>query len=169
MYKRFQSLAVDTAPVGLARVDLEEKYFCTPLGAEIIGWEVGGIHCCFLPAYGEMVFAVNPMPCVDQYVYPLARTFEDFLRLLLAAKSTTALEQIVWWDREQYEGFIRSPEEVVSASRPEVTEVLTTLQNTFGLTPMEDVFGYVKTLQGEFDGSGIMFSEEYYDLLGIQQ
>ena len=38
--------------------------------------------------------------CVDKYVYPLAANFKDFLRLILACGSTTAVEQIIGWSKE---------------------------------------------------------------------
>ena len=54
---------------------------------------------CFIEPYGEMVFACNPDTCADVFVYPLARTFEDFMRLILACGSTNPIEQIIWMDK----------------------------------------------------------------------
>lgn len=162
----FQALALDTAPIGLAR-DEERLYFCTPRDMTIIGWEPEGIHYGFIHGFGEMVFVVNPMTCCDQYVYPLANTFSDFLRLVLAAKGTTPLAQIILWERREYQDFINAPEEIAHASQPEVVQVLSAIQG-LGLTPMEDPFAYVKTLQREFDYSRIPFRDEYYDLTGLE-
>lgn len=68
-------------------------YFCTPKGAAIIGWAgVDGIHYCFVDGFGETVFAVSPMN-VGDYVHPVARNFEDLLRLLLSCVDMAALEQ----------------------------------------------------------------------------
>ena len=39
---------------------------------------------CFIEPYKDMVFAANPDTCADVFVYPLARTFEGFMRLILA-------------------------------------------------------------------------------------
>lgn len=72
--------------------------FCYPVNAKPIGFE-GCILYCFLPEYGEMVFACNPESCVDQNVYPLAANFEDFIRLVLACGTANPLEQIVWMDK----------------------------------------------------------------------
>lgn len=55
-----------------------------------------------------MVFAINPEPSVDSYVYPLAMNFKEFLQLILACGSTTAIEQISGWSKEQFENFIIS-------------------------------------------------------------
>lgn len=54
-----------------------------------------------------MVFAINPEPSVDSYVYPLAMNFKEFLQLILACGSTTAVEQISGWSKEQFENFQR--------------------------------------------------------------
>ena len=55
----FSSCLLTLRWIGLERGELNPQYFCTPSGAQIIGWE-NSIHYCFLPDYGEMVFAVNP-------------------------------------------------------------------------------------------------------------
>ena len=61
-YEAFLRAGISLAPLGLEAGDRHSGYFCTPLGAEVIGWEgVDGIHCCFVEGFGEMVFAVNPM------------------------------------------------------------------------------------------------------------
>lgn len=39
---------------------------------------------CFIEPYKDRVFAANPDTCADVFVYPLARTFEGFMRLILA-------------------------------------------------------------------------------------
>ena len=79
-YKKFCGLNIDRAAIGLGKSVYDLEYFCTPVGAEVIGYEgVDGIHYCFIPGYEDIVFAVNPMPAVDEYVYPLAKNFEDFL------------------------------------------------------------------------------------------
>ena len=85
-YEKFQKLKVDTSCIGLAREE-NSKYFCTPIGATIIGWD-NGIHYIFIKGFDEMVFAVNPDTVCDYYVYPLANNFSDFLSLVLATKGT---------------------------------------------------------------------------------
>jgi len=42
------------------------------------------------------------------------------------------------------------------------------LQQKLGLSPMDDPFDYVKAIQKGFDDSKIQFSDEYYDVTGIE-
>ena len=113
-------------------------YFCTPKGLTVLGWEgVDGIHYGRIRGYGDMVFAVNPMPAGEQHVRPLAGSFRDFLRLLLACGSTTTLEQAGDWTREQFDTYLRAPENAVT---PDAQAVLERIASAFRLTPMEDPF-----------------------------
>ena len=73
-----------------------------------------------------MVFAVNPEPVVEQYVYPLAMNFKDFLRLILACGSTTAVEQIIGWSREQFEQFVVSEDHAIHPEQQKVLDVIRT-------------------------------------------
>ena len=102
MYEKYCQLDIDGTRIGLEKSDMCVDYFCTPLDATVIGWE-NSIHYCFIRGYRDMVFAVNPESCVDKYVYPLAMNFKDFLRLILACGSTTAVEQIIGWSKEQFD------------------------------------------------------------------
>ena len=84
-YRDFTKKSIDLAPLGFEKGTGEETYFCTPKGAKIIGWAgVDGIHYCLIRGFGDMVFAVSPMNPAPHYVHPLARTFSDFLRLVLS-------------------------------------------------------------------------------------
>lgn len=110
-------------------------YFCTPKGAAIIGWAgVDGIHYCFVDGFGETVFAVSPMN-VGDYVHPVARNFEDLLRLLLSCVDMAALEQCYAWDEEQYKAFL-----IDCPATEEQQAVLDAIAAEFGLSPMEDAF-----------------------------
>ncbi|MBQ6877171.1 MAG: hypothetical protein IJO22_02075 [Oscillospiraceae bacterium] len=46
--------------------------------------------------------------------------------------------------------------------------VLDEIKNELGIKPLEEPFEYVKTIQAEFDYSKIRFTEEYYDVLGLE-
>lgn len=94
MYEKYCQLEIDGRWIGLEKSDMCMEYFCTLINAMVIGWE-NSIHYCFIKGYRDMVFAVNPETCVDKYVYPLAGNFKEFLRLILACGSTTAVEQII--------------------------------------------------------------------------
>ena len=165
LLRQFQALGLDCSPVGLCPGPAQGGYFCTPRGMTVLGWEgCGGIHYGRIRGYGDMVFAVNPMPAGDRYVRPLAHSFRDFLRLLLACGSAAALEQMGDWTREQLDAWLRAPENAVTA---EGRAVLSRIAAAFRLTPMEDPFAYVKEVQASFDGGRLRYTNEYYDTLGL--
>ena len=96
LYEKFKNLHIDFSSLGLEQGGSRSDYFCTPKGAKVIGWEgVDGIHYCFVKGFGEVVFAVNPSNLPGDYVHPLARSFEDFLRLLMACKGLAAVAAVV--------------------------------------------------------------------------
>lgn len=165
MYEKYCRLKIEGRWIGLEKDDLCAEYFCTPMDATVIGWE-NSIHYCFIKGYRDMVFAVNPETCVDKYVYPLAMNFKDFLRLILACGSTTAVEQIIGWSKVQFKEFLYSDYNKIS---PEQAEVLKVVAEELKLQPMEDPYEYVKAVQEQFDDSKIKFANEYYDTLGLER
>ncbi len=164
-FEQFQNLKFDKSLLALAEGDPGERYFCYPEGASVIGYE-GSILYCFLEGYGETVFACNPESCGDAYVYPLAADFSDFLRLILACGSANPVEQISWMNEKQFAAHVA---EEVAVRTPEQKAALALVAETFRLTPMEDPFGYCRALQAGFDGSRIVYSDAYYDVLGIER
>lgn len=165
MYEKFCQLNIDGRLIGLEKRNMCEEYFCTPKNATIIGWE-NSIHYCFIRGYRDMVFAVNPETCVDQYVYPLAMNFKDFLCLILACGSTTAVEQIIGWSKEQFEAFLVSDDNAVL---PEQKNILDRIKAELKLTSMENPYEYVKAVQEHYDDSKIKFTNGYYDTLGLER
>lgn len=165
MYEKYCQLKIDGRWIGLEKSDLCVKYFCTPIDAIVIGWE-NNIHYCFIKGYKDMVFAVNPESCMESYVYPLAMNFKDFLRLILACGSTTAVEQIIGWSKEQFERFVVSED---NAKNSEQEKVLEEIKAVLKLEPMENPYEYVNSVQELFDDSKIKFSNEYYDTLGLER
>lgn len=159
-FQKYEKLNIDGTWINLEKGDTRGGYFCTPVGARVIGWE-NGIHYCFIRGFGEMVFAVNPDSCVEENVYPLAASFRDFLRLLLACGTTTAAEQIVWWTEEQFRAFLAEDE-----TPPERTAVLEKIRQTFHLEPMEEPYRYVRALQAGFDRSRLRYTDEFYEVTG---
>ena len=158
-YERFRALNLDTAPLGFEQGSEEGGYFCTPVGAKVFGWAgVDGIHFCFIEGFGDMVFSVSLDNLPGDYVHPLARSFEDFLRLLLACGDTAALEQAWMWNRGEFDAFLES-------YPPDGDQriVLDALAERLKLAPMEDPFAYLKEVQAGFDDRSIPYSEEYYD------
>ena len=167
LYEKYKNLKIDGSWIGL-EAGAQTPYFCTPIGAEIIGWD-NGIHYCFIKGFGDMVFCVNPEPCCDYNVYPIARNFCDFLGLILATGNTNTLQQIIWWDKKRFEDFVNSTEEQEYRVRPEVQGVLSTIRKGIDITPIDTPFEYVKDLQSNFPYEQIPFTNEYYDTLGIER
>lgn len=166
LYEKYKNLKIDGSWIGLES-GAKTPYFCTPIGAEIIGWD-HGIHYCFIEGFGDMVFCVNPETCCDYYVYPIARNFCDFLGLILAAGNTNTLQQIIWWDRKMFDDFVNSPEEREYKARPEVNGVLNTIRREMDAALIDSPFEYIKDLQSNFPYEQLSFTNEYYDTLGIE-
>ncbi len=164
LFRKFRSMNIDGALLSLEYGEITEPYFCYPVNAQVIGFE-GSILYCFLPEYSDMVFAANPESCADKNVYPLAASFEDFLRLILSCGSANPVEQIVWMDRRRFDEHLQSEREIQT---DEQRELLALLERELGITPMQDPFEYVRSLQSGFDDSKIQYSAEYYDVLGIE-
>lgn len=76
--------------------------------------------------------------------------------------STTTLEQAGDWTREQFDTYLRAPENAVT---PDAQAVLERIASAFRLTPMEDPFSYIKGVQASFDGGKLHYTDEYYDTL----
>ena len=154
----FMKMKIDLSVLGFDMNGDFELYYCTPKNAQVLAASgVDGIHYCIIPQFGEIIFAVSPMNFGD-CVHPIARNFEDLLRLLLHCGDIAALEQCYAWDEEQYKAFLTdySPTEKQQA-------VLDEIKNKCGLEPVSDSFAYVKELQAEFDLSEIQYTEDYYD------
>ena len=168
LYEKYKKLNIDHAAIGLEMSSEESTYFCTPKGAKIIGWAgVDGIHFCFVRGLGETVFAVNPMSAYnDDYVNPVANSFEDFMRLIVTCGSANPVEQIVWMSKQRFEEHLRTEKSVQTKEQEKVLEQLKT---AFELTAMEKPYEYVKNIQKDFDDSKIKYSDEYYDIKGIEK
>ena len=164
VFQRFQALTFDKDTIGLAPSSEDKSYFCTPVGAEIIGWlGVDGIHFCFIPSIShDMVFAVSPMPCGQHYVEPVARSFQEFLSLVLSCKGASPLEQICWMDEERFWELMKAEEEVIWPRRDAARQIL---RAEFAADAPANPYQSVKRLQAEFDYSKIPFSKECYELL----
>lgn len=150
-YNEFMRWNIDTSLIGLEKSPNDNLYFCTPKGAHVIGWAgVDGIHFCFVEGFGEMVFAVSPLNNTKEYVHPIANSFSDFMRLILACGNASALEKAHYWDDEEV---------FHSFSIDDVTKehllALDMIQKKLHLKPMEHPFAYIKQVQATFDYSKI--------------
>ncbi|MDD6800779.1 MAG: hypothetical protein PUE85_10255 [Firmicutes bacterium] len=160
IYQKFLRLGISLDSIGIETRSDETPYFCTPKGASIIGWAgTDGIHYCFIRGFGETVFAVSPMNIAPDYVRPLAETFSDFLRLLLACGDAAVLDQAWMWDKAQFETFLKENPATV-----EQKKTLSEIAEKMKLTAIELPFEYIKSLQSSFDYSKIRYTEEYYDI-----
>lgn len=160
MRKKFKNLNIDCSLLGFEQSDCEVTYFCTPKGANIIGWAgIDGIHYCTVRGFGEMIFAVSPQNLQGDYVHPIARNFEDLLRLLVACGDMAAVEQAHAWDKNTFDTFLEE-------NKPTEKQIslINELKTKLNISPVEDPFGYIKELQTEFDYSKIKYTPDYYDL-----
>ena len=156
LYQKFKKLNIDHAAIDIGQVGGDIKYFCTPIGAHLIGRPgVDGIHYCTIRGQGEMVFAVNPSNEVGRNVYPIANTFEELLSLLLSCGSMAAIEQAHMWDDEQFEEFVA--ENQPTAAQLAVFDVL---RDKLGITPMDEPFTYLRQLQDRYDYGMLHFPKE---------
>lgn len=165
LFEKYKSLCIDGSLICLENGDLSSPCFCYPVNANVIGFE-GCILYCSVAEYGEMIFASNPESCIDKYVYPLAKSFSDFMRLILACGSTNPVEQIVWMNKQQFEQHMQDERAILTEGQK---AILMLLGKELGLYTMESPFEYVKAIQKDFDDSHIKFSDEYYDALGIER
>lgn len=165
LYERYQQLNINGSLICLEQVKDIYSYFCYPTNAKAIGFE-GSIMYCFIEPYGDMVFACDPDTCTDTFVYPLAKSFEDFMRLILACGSANPIEQIAWMSKEQFSDHLR--QEQVNRTEAQVA-VLKYLEQELRLSPMDDPFEYVKKIQAHFDCSAIKYSDEYYEVWGSKR
>ncbi|MBE6884583.1 MAG: sodium ion-translocating decarboxylase subunit beta [Ruminococcaceae bacterium] len=160
LYERYKKLKIDYAALGLEMREEEEKYFCTPKGAKIIGWSgVDGIHFCFVRGFGEMVFSVNPMGGQEEYVHPVAESFEKFLRLLVTCGTVDAVEQAYGMTKEQFAAYTEEnkPTEKQREYLKRITEVL----NIEPMAESTEAYVHIKEIQKKFDYSKIKYTEDY--------
>ena len=166
LFERYMELDIDKALLNLEMQENYLEYYCYPVFKTIIGFE-GCILYCFIDGYEGRVFAVNPENYGDGgQIYPLARSFEEFLQLVVACGSVNPVEQIHWMSQEVFRESVKSVWEYRGEERKIVIDMI---QKELDITPMEDPYAYVKKVQKDFDGSKIIYSDEYYETLGIER
>lgn len=168
--KTFLALPMDFSAIELEPCPDAEPYFCAPAGAEIIGW-LNSTHFILLPE-DETVYCVEPeLGEEGTFVLPVGRDFREFLSYLLYCKCTSPISQIFTLDEP---GFRRLLQENAQNTWPGCEETfrsrdraLTLLAETFGIQP-QDPYAAVRAMQAAFDPSALVFSDEYYDVLGLE-
>lgn len=171
--RRFSQLPIDFDTIGLLEPgESQEPYFCTPADAEPVA-RLGcdGIHFILLPG-DERVFCVDPaMGEEGTYVLPVAKDFREFLSFVLCCRDANPLSQIWWMDVERFRCLLAEEpaewpgSEAFFARRD---AALAAVAESFGLTACEP-YESVKALQAAFDPLEVHFSDEYYDVLGIER
>ncbi len=155
-YQKFLEYQIDLSGLEVIPSSNMEPYFCTPRGAEIFGRAgVDGIHYCFIDGFGDMVFTVSPMSTPGNYVHPVAESFEDFLRLLLACGGAAAVEQAWMWDLDEFDAFLAD-----NQPTEEQKSILVQLADRTGLHPMDQPWQYIKKVQSGFDSARIEYTED---------
>ena len=126
VYEKYIALPIDKRLLCLERGEVTIPYFCYPADVEPIGFE-GCIMYCFLPEYGEMVFACNPESCADRNIYPLAANFEDFVRLILAVRLIPVIKSSagVCFENQCFQGFENPCNFKRKISKKDVKKILT--------------------------------------------
>ena len=173
--KRFRALDIDFGSISLFQDWADDfAYFCTPTDAEYVG-RIGcdGVHFVLLPG-DERVFCVDPaMGEVGKFVLPVGSDFREFLSFVLCCQDANPLSQIWWLTQERFQEF--SSEDAAARQKGENAALfakkdaaLALIAGEFSLTPVEP-FERVKALQAEFDPSSLNFSDEYYDVLGMER
>ena len=168
--RRFRALDIHFSALGLYQQE-NSPYFCTPVGAEYVGW-IGcdGVHFVLLPG-DERVFCVDPsMGERGTYVLPVADDFREFLSFVLYCQDANPLSQIYWMTRKQYDEL--AAEDAAARTNENMAKffeqkdhALSVIAKEFDLAPV-DPFKKVKAMQAKFDPAILNFSEEYYDAVG---
>lgn len=170
----FHGLDIDFDSIGLEWGGEFVPYFCTPVGAEEVG-AIGcdGIQFVLLPG-DEKVYCVDPsMGDVGTYVLPVGSDFREFLSFLLYCHDANPLSQIYFLTEEQFAAFARDEAEAREAGELDglfaaKDKALAVIAETFGIAAAEP-FRKIKDLQAAFDPRVLHFSDEYYDVLGIER
>ena len=169
--KTFWDLDIDHSAIGLERAGAEYAYFCTPAGAEIFACPgCDGVHFALLPG-DETVYCVDPsMGEPGTYVLPVAENFRQLLSYILFCGDANPIAQLWWLTEPRFRALLNGdgedwPGKADFLARKQ--EALETVAASFHLEPA-DPWGPVKALQADFAPETLTFSEEYYDLLGLE-
>lgn len=161
-YKKLLT-TMDLSAVSLEPADNDLRYYCTPVDAEVFACAgVDGIHYCTIPAYGEMVFCVDPSGCHSPEVFPIAESMEALIRIILACGDMTVFSDMdIFCDETE---FLTNVEACLTEE--DVQSVLALLREKTGLEPAQNVYESLLLLQKGLDYSHIRYSEEYWEIHG---
>ena len=131
-----------------------------------------GVHFILLPG-DERVFCVDPaMGEPGRYVLPVAEDFRQFLSFVLFCGDANPISQIWWTEEEQFRDFLKEESERSWEGMEDVLEqkraALAAVAAAFSLEGA-DPYEKIKALQASYDSAYLRFSEEYYDVLGLER
>ncbi len=173
--RTFRTLEMNFESIGLLQSGAEDfSCFCTPVYAEYVG-RIGcdGVHFVLLPG-DERVFCVDPaMGEVGTFVLPVAGDFREFLSFVLFCQDANPLSQIWWMTEERFRELLA--EDAAARATGNFVELfikkdasLAAIEAAFGVVPT-DPYEKVKVMQAAFDPDVLRFSDEYFDMLGIER
>ena len=170
--RTFWTLKIDHSAIGLERAGAEYNDFCTPVGAEAFAClGCDGIHFALLPG-DETIYCVDPaMGEPGTYVLPVVGDFRQFLSYVLFCGDANPLTQIWWLTEPRFRAFLQEEREQswegMEDFLAQKRAALGAVAAAFHLEPA-DPWKPVKALQAAFDPSGLVFSDAYYDVLGLE-
>lgn len=171
--EKLKKLPIELDTVGLEQAENFTPYFCTPIGAELVG-SIGcdGVHFVMLPE-DERIFCVEPaMGEPGTYVLPVAENLSRFLSYVLYCRDANPISQIWWLSEERFCQLLQEDMQASWSGDEEFSErkmkTLDTIGKVFQIDPI-DPYGPVRALQREFSPDCLQFSDEYYDVLGLER
>ena len=105
--QRLLALQADLSTIGLEQSE-NTPYFCTPEGAEYVGW-IGcdGVHFILLPG-DERIYCVDPsMGGEGTFVLPVAENLREFLSFVLFCRDANPISQIYWLEEERFRSMLQ--------------------------------------------------------------
>lgn len=113
------------------------------------------------PRYGEP----------GTYVLPVATDFREFLSFVLYCRDANPLSQIWWLTEERFRELLEEDKRAVWPGCETFfagkQTALERIARAFDLAPAAP-YQQVKALQAAFDPTIMKFSNEYYDVLGLE-
>lgn len=164
----FRTLKVDCAALGLEPAGADSACFCTPKGAQIFAaLGCDGVHFVLLPG-DERVFCVDPsLGEPGSYVLPVGEDFRAFLSYVLWCRDANPLSQLAFLPEERFRALLAEEAGAETGDLLQQKErALAAAAAAFSLAPA-DPWQRVRALQAAFDPAGLLYSDAYYDTLGL--
>lgn len=169
LFEKFNLVRPNFISIGLRYENSDDffRYFCTPMGAiPFASMGLDGIHYCFIDGFQETIFVVNPESTSDNYVFPISNNFDDFLRLVVSLHGTQLLDLVMVYEKEEFSYLLENHKKNESS---ESIKELNKLKEIFDIIPMDNPYEYIKNIMSSVDVKNIMYTDQYYDVLGIEK